>query len=120
MREYSVNHITGLPHYPQANGLAEKYVQIVRNLFHNAKEEGKDLFKCLMVYCNTPLSNSLWSPMQILSSISARSDIPMSNTARKQLGIDCEDSRKKYKNEHLPLHDLHIDQVVIYKDSASK
>ena len=101
-------------------GLLKTYVQIVKNLFYKAKEEGKDLFKCLMIYHNTPLSNNLWSPMQILSSRSARSDLPMSNAARKQLGIDCGDLRTKYKNEHLPSHDLHIDQVVMYQDSASK
>ena len=91
MRKYSVNHITGSPHYPQSNGVAEKYVQIVKNLYYKAKEEGKDLFKCLMVYCNTPLSNSLQSLMQILSSRSARSDFPMSNAARKQLWLDCQE-----------------------------
>ena len=49
MREYSVNHIASSPHYPQSNELTEKYVQIVKNLFYKAKEEGKDLFKYLMV-----------------------------------------------------------------------
>ena len=41
MEEYQVNHITSSPHYPQSNGLAEKYIQIVKNLFHKAKEEGQ-------------------------------------------------------------------------------
>ena len=95
MREYNVNHITSSLYYPQSNGLAEKYVQIVKNLFYKAKEEGKDLFKCSMVYCNTLLSNTLQSPMQILASRSARSDLPISNTARKQLGIDCENLKTK-------------------------
>ena len=90
MKEYGVNHITSSPHYPQSNGLAEKFVQIVKNLFYKAKEEGKDLFKCLMIYCNTPLTNSLQSLMQILQSRSARSDLPMSNGARKQLNLDPE------------------------------
>ena len=44
----------------------------------------------------------------------------MSNAARKQLGLDCEDLRIKYKNEHLPSHDLHIDQEALYQDSTSK
>ena len=120
MREYNVNHITNSPHYPQPNGLAEKYVQLIKNLFYKVKNEGKDLFKCLMVYHNTPLPNTLHSPMQILANRSARSDLPISNAARKQLGIDCEDLRTKYKNEHLPLHDLYLDQVVMYQDSTSK
>ena len=55
MQEYGVNHTTSSPYYPQSNGLVEKYVQIVKNLFHKAKEEGKDIFKCLMIYHNTPL-----------------------------------------------------------------
>ena len=85
-KDYNVNHITSSPHYPQSNGLAEKYVQLVKNMFYKAKEEGKNLFKCLMVYHNTPLPNNLRSPMQILASRSARSNLPISNTARKQLG----------------------------------
>ena len=33
MKEYAVNHITSSPYYPQSNGLAEKFFQIVKNLF---------------------------------------------------------------------------------------
>ena len=73
-----------------------------------------------MVYCNTPLSNILHSPMQILTSRSARSSLSMSNAARKQKGLDCEDLRTKCKSEHLPLHDLHLNQAVMYQDSTTK
>ena len=83
MKDYGINHITSSPHYPQSNGLAEMFVQIVKNLVHKAKEEGNSLFKCLMIHHNTPLSSSLQSPMQILQRRSARSDLPMSNVARK-------------------------------------
>ena len=54
MTEYGVNHITSSSHYPQSKGLLEKYVQIVKNLFHKAKEEGKDMLKCLMIYATLP------------------------------------------------------------------
>ena len=55
MDAYHVNHITISPHYTQSNGPAEKYVRIVKNLFYKAKEEGKDLLKCLMINCNNLL-----------------------------------------------------------------
>ena len=60
---YAVLHITGSSHYQQSNGLAEKYVQIVKSLFYKAKEEGKDFYKCckdfykcLMLHYSTPLT----------------------------------------------------------------
>ena len=87
MQEYSIIHITSLPHYPQSNGLAEKFVQIVKNLFYKENEEEIDLHKSLMIYHNTPLSSNLQSPMQILQSRSTRSQLSMSNTARRQLGL---------------------------------
>ena len=95
MKEYQVNHITSSPHYPQSNGLAEKYIQIVKNLFHKAKEEGQDLHKCLMVYRNIPLSSQLQSPMQILSSRATRSSLPLSNAARMEMVIQSEELRAK-------------------------
>ena len=87
MQAFSVNHVTSSLHYPQSNRLAEKYVQIVKCLYNKAKEEGKDLYKCLMIDRNTHLTGSLQSPMQILQGRLPRSDLPMSNTARKQLRI---------------------------------
>ena len=57
-----------------------------------------------MIYPNTPYS-SLQSPMQILQSRSARSDLPMSNAARKQLGLHSEELRNINKHEHLPMDD---------------
>ena len=54
MKEYAVNHITSSLHYPQSNGLAEKFIQIVKNLFHKVKDEGADIDKYLMIYHNTP------------------------------------------------------------------
>ena len=70
-----------------------------------------------MIYCNTPLSSNLQSPVQILQRRSARSDLPMSNTTRHQLGLNPEQIRSRYKNEHLPSH---MSQHVMFQDSTSK
>ena len=120
MTEYHINHITSSPHYPQSNGLAKKYVQIVKNLFHKAKEEGQDLYKCLMTYRNTPLSNTLQSPMQILSNRATRSTLPLSNAAKQQIGLHSEHLRVNQKIQHLPTHDLCLDQTVMYQDATSR
>ena len=114
MTDYSVNHITSSPHYPQLNGLAERYVQIVKNLFYKAQEEGTDIYKSLMIYRNTLLSNKLLSPMQILQSQTTRTQLPMSNVARAQQGLGSEQLKVNSKNKHLPTHDFHIGQSVMY------
>ena len=120
MKDYQVNHITSSPHYLQSNGLAEKYVQIVKNLFHKTKEEGQDLHKCLMVYRNTHLSSKLQSPMQTLSSRATRSTLPLSNVAKIQMGIQSEELRARQKKQHLPTHDLSLHQTVTYQEPISK
>ena len=118
MNEYAVNHITSSPHYPQSNGLMEKFIQIVKNLFYKAKEEGADINKYLMIYCNTPLASTSKSPMQMLQQRSARSQLPMSNVARRRLGIVAE--QQPSKNQHLPAHDFHIGQDVMCQSPITK
>ena len=120
MQEYNVKHITSSPHYSQSNGLAEKFVQIVKNVFHKVREEGADLFKALMIYRNTPLASNLQSPMQMLQSRTVCSQLLMPNAARKQLGLQTEMLRIKMKNEHLPSHDLCLGQNVMMQDHTSK
>ena len=120
MQEYSVNHITSSPHYPQSNGLAERFVQTVKNLFYKARKEGADLYKALMIYHNMPLTSSLHSPMQILQNRVARSQLPMSNGARRQLGLEDEKVRTEVKNNNLPSHDLNLGQDIMMQDPTSK
>ena len=55
MQSYNVNLISSSLHYLQSNCLAEKYVQIVKNLFCKAEEEHKDFYKCLVIYQIPPL-----------------------------------------------------------------
>ena len=120
MQEYTVNHITSSPNYPQSNELAEMFLQTVKSLFYKAREEGADLYKALMIYCNMPLASNLQSPMQILQNRTARSQLPMSHSARRHLGLEAEKLRIKTKNENLPSHDLHLGQDVMMQGPTSK
>ena len=94
MQSYSVNQITSSPHYLQCNSPAEKCVQIVKS--------------------------SLQSTMQIFQGRNVRSDLPMSNVARKQLGIQPEIMRNSDKHAALSTHDLNVGQNVMDQDSTSK
>ena len=69
---------------------------------------------------STPLTGIMKSPMQILQGRNARSDLSMSNAARKQLGIQPEVVRNNDKHAVLPTHDLHVGQDVIYQDSMKQ
>ena len=119
MKAFSVNHITSSLHYSQSNGFVEKYMQIVECLFYKANEEDKDQHRCV-IYHPIPLTGSLQSPMQILLGRNARSDLPMCNAARKQLGIQSERIRKVDKHKVLPTCDLHVGQCVMYQYSVTK
>ena len=69
---------------------------------------------------HTPLTSTLQYPMQILQRRSTKSDLPMSNVARKQLGLDPGQLINKHKNKHLPSYDLHLGQDVMFQDTTSK
>ena len=105
--DYSVNHITSSPHYPQSSCLAEKYVQIVKNLFHKAQGRGyrsiqkfNDIQKihCYQISCN--------HLCRCLHPWTARTQLPMSNAARAQQGLGSEQLRVNSKNKHLPTHNF--------------
>ena len=72
-----------------------------------------------MIYCNTPLASTSKSPMQMLQQRSARSHLPMSNVARRRLGIITE-QQPTSKNQHLPSHDFHIGQDVMCQSPITK
>ena len=73
-----------------------------------------------MIYRNTLLLQKLLSPMQILQSRSARTQLPMSSTARIQQGLGSEQLRVNNKNSHLPTHDCHTGQSVMYLSPINK
>ncbi|MBF2463476.1 integrase catalytic domain-containing protein, partial [Listeria welshimeri] len=68
--------ITSSPHYPRSNGMAEKAVNISKNIVKKAMEDGRDYRDYLMSYNNSPLSGLPVSPSQILNSRNIRSNIP--------------------------------------------
>ena len=104
----------------------EKFVGIIKNLFHKAKEEGKTPYTALMVYRNTPLNATLQSPMQILQGRQAGTDLPLLHAAKVKMGINhaprtnAEILHAKDKSLSAPTHDIPIGQNVMYREPSDK
>ena len=74
-KEWRFQHITTSPYHPQANGLAEKSVQIIKNLLTKAKLDNKDPYLSLLEYRNTSVYN-IGSPAQLFMSRRLNSILP--------------------------------------------
>ncbi|CAG2239417.1 unnamed protein product [Mytilus edulis] len=73
--KWDFKHVTSSPHYPQSNGLAEKTVQTVKNMFNKCKKDGKDPYVALLEYRTTPLDIG-YTPSQLLMCRKLRSVLP--------------------------------------------
>ena len=122
MQQKGVNHILVLPHHPQSNGMAEKYVGIVKQLFLKAREERKDPADALHAYRSTPLDSKTPSPMAILMGRLPHTNLPMSHAAKAKIGHLPlpETVRAKSKVNDVKQHELHLNQPVMHQDVKDK
>ena len=102
----------------------EKFVGVIKNLFHKAKEEGQSPYTALMVYRNIPISGTLQSLMQILQGRQAHTDLPLLHAAKVKMGINhaprpnAEILHAKDKSLSIPTHDIPIGQNVMYREPS--
>ena len=75
-KEWGFKHVSSSPYHPQANGLAEKSVQIIKHLLEKAKCDGKDPYVSLLELCNTTVDN-LGSPAQLSMNRRLKSILPV-------------------------------------------
>lgn len=74
MNEYGIRHLTSSPTYARSNGLVERAVQTVKNLFVKAIESGSSLTLSILNYNATPKHN-LPSPAELLMGRKLRSNL---------------------------------------------
>ena len=100
VKEWSINHITSSPRYPQFNGFIERQVQTVKNVIIRCKKAGEDLQLALLSLRSTPVDNILPLPADMLMKRKLASTIPHHSHAAPQYQRDALEHRKSKMQEN--------------------
>ena len=128
--QWQFKHQTVSARYPQANGMAEKGVQIAKALWSKAKEDAKDPYLALLAYRNTPRNAVLGSPVQRLMSRRTRNRLPVQNGLLEPRVIpthvvtqalnEVRNNSKEYYDVHAkPLEKLEQGDTIRYRQGKS-
>ena len=82
-KEWGIQHVTTSPYHTQANGLAEKSVQIIKSLLNKSKANNQDPYLSLLEYRNTTVDN-VGSPAQLLMGRKLRATLLVTASQLKQ------------------------------------
>ena len=93
VRGQHIKHTTSSPHYPQANGMAERAVQTVKRLLRSSS----DPYAALLAYRTTPLESG-YSPAQLLFSRQLRTGLPITLEQRRPVVPDASDVLRRKKD----------------------
>lgn len=102
---WDFKHITSSPGYPQSNGLDEKTVQTIKNIFDKAKSDGRR--RCshrrLLEYRTTPIDD-LASPAQLLMGRQLHSILPATSRHLQPIDPDNFASRRQHLQAAQKIH----------------
>ena len=75
---------TSSPRYPQSNGMIERHIGIIKNLLKKVEEDNKDQYIALLEYRNTPITNDIPSPNEMLLKRKVRGILPTVDNKKDQ------------------------------------
>lgn len=79
-KDWSFEHSTSSPHYPQSNGKAENAVKTIKRLFTKCHEAGQSEFRALLDWRNTPTEGVGTSPAQRFFGRRCKTLLPMTHS----------------------------------------
>jgi len=74
--EWSFKITTSSPHYHQSNGMAERYVQTIKQILKKAVDSNSNIYQSLLAYRQTPVAGLPFSPAEMLFSRCVRGPLP--------------------------------------------
>lgn len=126
---WGIEHTTSSPRYPKANGLAEKYVGIVKKLLVKSQSENLDPYLALLNYRDTPVLGDK-SSAQLLMGRHLRTRIPVQSKLlkpQKQVKVQadrrnkCFQQQKVYNRSARPLPPLVMNEnVTMWSEQQKK
>ena len=81
---YGFTHVTSSPHFPQANGKAERHVGTVKRILQKALEDGQDPAMAMVCVRTTPIDSGLPSPADLMFRYKVNSNLPSISRAEHQ------------------------------------
>ncbi|CAI6374637.1 unnamed protein product [Macrosiphum euphorbiae] len=75
-KEWDFEHKTSSPRYPQSNGMAERNIQTVKNIFKKVVADKKDIYLAMLELKNTPILNENYTPNEIMFNRNVRGIVP--------------------------------------------
>lgn len=125
-KDWDITLTTSSPRYAQSNGLVERGVQTVKNIFKKSAETGQDPYLGLLAYRTSPVSGLQVSPAQLLMSRSLRTKLPTDSRvlkprvirhAKRDLKSRQSVQKSKYDGQKRDLPTLRKGDVVRVKSS---
>lgn len=104
-KEWDIECIYSSPRYPKSNGMAERAVQIAKNILNKSNNES-EAFVALLEYRSTPVKSTGLAPCQVLMSRLLRSKIPVSKDVLKpKMQLNVKDKITHYQNQSKSYYD---------------
>lgn len=74
---WNFEHVTSSPNYPKSNGMVERNVGTLKSMFKKIEHSNRDPALALLEYRNTPISNEIKSPNELLFGYKTRGILPI-------------------------------------------
>ncbi|XP_072384490.1 uncharacterized protein [Diabrotica undecimpunctata] len=104
--DWDITYQSSSPYYPKSNGLVERTVQTVKNIFNKCIESGSDPYQGMLQYRNTTLECG-YSPAQLLMSRNLRMKLPVSEKILIPKTIDRDEYNKFIKEKERKVKEYH-------------
>ena len=105
--EWGFNITTSSPHYPKSNGMAERYVQTVKQFMKKAEDSAGDIYAALLAYRQTPVAGLSFSPAEMLFNRNIRSTLPSTSGTLTPSVPKAFESLQARQDEQRRRHDRH-------------